>query len=134
MVDRNQLRDETSHRRTDDVRGFDAEGVEQSDSIVGHVIQAVCRFRVAAKRSRHVRGARRLHSCGQAGVAIVVADDVEAAGRELLAEVLFPAEHLGAEAHHEQERCVFRIPKRLVLDVDPVGSRSWHAPNGMTYP
>ncbi len=81
---------------------------------------------LASERSRHVRRPRRLHPRGQAGVAVVEADDVETAGREQLAESIVPADHLRAKARHKEQGRRFRIAEILVLDVDPVGSRSWH--------
>ena len=65
------------------MRGRDAERVEQADGVVGHVVERVRRLRIAAERGGDVRQARRLHLGGQAEVAVVEADDVEAALDEL---------------------------------------------------
>src|SRR5260370_18120457 len=89
---------------------------------------------LACERSRHVRRPRRLHPRGQAGVAVVEADDVETAGGQLLAEGIVPADHLRAQACHEEQRRGFRIAEILVLDVDPVGSRSWHQAQSYKWP
>ncbi len=128
MIDGHQLGDESAHRCADHVRGSDAQGVEQADAVVGHVVERVSRLSTARERCHHIRLAGAFHLRRETDVSVVVANDMETAGGELLAEVLFPADHLGTEAHHEQERRVLWIPKRLELDVDPVGSRSWHEP------
>ena len=53
-----------------------------------------------------------------ADVAVVVADHVEAAVGELVAEIGVPADHLGAETHDEQHGGTVRIAERLVAELD----------------
>ena len=57
---------------------------------------------------------------GATGVAVVVADDVEALGREQHAELVVPPRHRAAEAHDEQERLAAGIAERLVAELDLV--------------
>ena len=125
MVDGDQLGDEASHRGADDVRGADAEGVQQAHGIVGHVVEPVRRLRVAAERCRHVGVAGVLHIRRQAGVPVVEADDAESAIRQLRAKVVVPADHLSSQAHDQQKRLAGGVSERLVLELDsiPLGSR-----------
>ena len=51
-------------------------------------------------------------------VAVVVADDVEAAPGQLRAEVLVPAEHLRAQAHDEQQGGIGGIAEGLEAELD----------------
>ena len=53
---------------------------------------------------------------GQPDVAVVEADDVEAVVRELDAEPFVPAQHLGGQAHDEQEGRVRGVAEGLVGD------------------
>jgi hypothetical protein len=53
-----------------------------------------------------------------ADVAVVEADDVKAALGELLAELLVPGDHLGGQAHHEDDRRVGWVAERLVAEGD----------------
>ena len=101
----------------------DAEVVEEADAVGGHLGQAVGRGALVAAddlaEARH-RGAR---EDGRApDVAVVVADDVEAAAGEVGAEVLVPAEHLRAQAHDEQEGGVGGIAEGLEADLDVAGA------------
>ena len=65
MADGDELRDEAAHRRADDVRRRQVERVEEAGGVVGHVVERV-----------EAGGLGR-----QADVAVVVADDAEAARR-----------------------------------------------------
>src|SRR5439155_6134502 len=53
-----------------------------------------------------------------ADVAVVVADHEEAASGEGAAEVRVPAEHLGAQAHDQQDRGVAGLAEGLVAELD----------------
>jgi hypothetical protein len=55
-----------------------------------------------------------------ASVAVVVTDHESPAIREHPAEALLPPEHRPANAHHEQNRRVRRIPERLGAEPDPI--------------
>ena len=59
---------------------------------------------------------------GFADVAVVEADDAKAARGELAAEIVVPVDHLGAEAHDQQQRFRGRVAENLVADVDAVGA------------
>ena len=126
MIDRDKLRDETAHRRADDVRRRDVEGVEHARGVVRKVVERVRRLRVASVRSGDVGRPRGLHPGREAGVAIVVADDVEAALHQLVDEALIPRGELGAEAHDQQQRLVLWVSVDLVLDLETVGLQSCH--------
>ena len=41
MIQRDQLGDESAHRRADDVRGGDAERVQEAYGVGGHIVQPV---------------------------------------------------------------------------------------------
>ena len=116
-----RLGDHPAHRDADDVRAVDAEVVEHADAVVGHVAEGVGRARLVAQEELlDGRRAVVLEVGRAADVAVVVADDEVAAGGELLAERVGPAEHLRAEAHHQQHRRVRRVPERLEADLEVV--------------
>ena len=126
MLDRDQLRDEPAHRRADDVRRRDVERIEYAGGVVGQVVERVRRLRVARVCGGDVGRPRGLHLGREAGVAIVVADDVEPALDQLIDEALIPRDELGAEAHDQQQRPALRVPVGLVLELDAVGLQSRH--------
>ena len=123
VLDRDQLCDEPAHRRADDVRRRD---VERRQARTGLGEQRVRRLRVARVRRGNVGRACGLHPGREAGVAIVVADDVEAAFDELVDEAFIPCDELGAETHDQQQRLVFWVAVDLVLDLETVGLQSRH--------
>jgi hypothetical protein len=59
---------------------------------------------------------------GFADVAVVKADDAKAARSELPAEIVIPMDHLGAEAHDQEQRFRGWIAENFVADVDAVGA------------
>ena len=61
---------------------------------------------------------------GTAGVAVVVADDVEACPGQAGAEVLVPPDHRPAQAHHQQQRVGVGRAEGLVADLHPGADRS----------
>ena len=99
---------------------------KQADAVGGHVPQRVRRHRERALEVAGGHGGDEVAEVDrvlvqlrrQAAVAVVVADDVAAAGGEHAAEVGVPAEQLGAEAHHEQDGRVAGVAEGLVLDRD----------------
>ncbi len=127
MIDRDQLSDESAHRSPDDVRGLDVQGIEHADGVVGHVVECVGRPRLACEHAGDVRLPNRLELGRESDVAIVVADDVEAALDQLVDEAVIPGDELGAEAHDQQQRRVLLVAVDLVLDLETVGLQSSHA-------
>ena len=63
---------------------------------------------------------------GAAGVAVVVADDVEAGRGEPDAEVVVPPDHRPAEAHHQQQRVAVDRAEGLVADLHLGADRGEH--------
>src|SRR5438105_589115 len=110
MIQRHELGDETTHRRADHVRGRDPERIQQTNRVVGHIFERI----------------PRVHAGREARVPVVETDDQEAATGEQGAEVVVPAEHLGAEPGDQQHRRRLRVAEGLVLDLDPVGCGSGH--------
>ena len=58
-----------------------------------------------------------------ADVAVVEADDAEAALGQQRAEALVPGDHLRRQAHHQQQRLAVGVAHLLVAELDPVGGR-----------
>ena len=58
-----------------------------------------------------------------ADVAVVEADDAEAALGQQRAELLVPGDHLRRQAHHQQQRLAVGVAHLLVGELDPVGGR-----------
>ena len=56
-----------------------------------------------------------------ADVAIVEADDTEAACGELLAELVVPQHHLRAQAHDQEQRLGVRRAENVVANLDAIG-------------
>src|SRR5438552_3708890 len=110
MIQRHELGDETTHRRADHVRGRDPERIQQTSRVVGHIFERI----------------PRVHAGREARVPVAETDDQEAATGEQGAEVVVPAEHLGAEPGDQQHRRRLRVAEGLVLDLDPVGCGSGH--------
>jgi hypothetical protein len=113
-----RLGDHPAHRRADDVCGLDAEAVEQPGGVVGHVLQTVGGRRAAHEQLRERRRRRILEMRRAADVTVVEADDVEALADELGAEVLVPGDHLGTQAHDQQQGRVARVAEGLVAEAD----------------
>jgi hypothetical protein len=102
MPDGHRLGNHSAERGTNDVRGFDPEGVEEADGIAGHVLQAV-------SASRQVRRAAR--------VAVVEPNHAETLGGELTAKVLRPVDKLEAHTHDEQHRGAMGVTEFVVAQV-----------------
>ena len=107
MVVADDLGDHAAHRRPDDVRRVDVEGVEQADRVGGHVTEGVG-GPSGAEEHRGAARDRRLDVSRAADVAVVESDHPVAALAEQVAERPVPEDHLGAEAHHEEERLARR--------------------------
>ena len=121
VLDGHRLRDHAAHRDPDHVGGLEAEVVEQGDGVGGHVASAYgARTRRPAKARTSIdRVTRPPHLGGPAGVAVVVADDVEAALGEHPAELRVPPGHRAAQPHHQQQRLAVGVAEGLVAQLDP---------------
>ena len=101
------------------MRALDPEVVEHADAVGGHLGQRVGGGALVAAQDLAEGGHRGGGQDRRApDVAVVVADDVEAAAREVGAEVLVPAEHLRAQAHDEQHGGIGGVAERLEADLD----------------
>ncbi len=92
MSDCQQLRNHAAHRRADDVRRSDPEGIEHAGGIVCHVVERIRRIQADAKNVVHrvAQPARRAHAVelgGQADVAVVEAHDVVAVACQRIAKI-----------------------------------------------
>ena len=117
------LGDEAAHGHAEDVGGPEVEGIEEADGVVGHVGDRVRRVLAAQGEAAHLGDGRRRQAIevgGAPDVAVVVTDDVVAVGGQVPAQVLGPGDHLGAEAHDQQQRHVGRVTEGLVRDLDVV--------------
>ena len=134
---RHRLHDHAAHRDADDVRGLEAEVVQQAEGVVGHVVERVRRPGRAAAADEglheHPPGDPARGPRGAAGVAVVVADHEEPAVGQRLAELRAPPGHRAAEPHHQQQRLAGGVAERLVAELEAVGRAaccSGEAPSG----
>ena len=98
---------------------MDGECVEQTDEVVGHVVEGVrgpAANDIEERREPQLGKVRRL-----ADIAVVEADDVAPGVGQLFAELVGPGETLGAESHDEHHGRVRVIAERVERDVDAVG-------------
>ena len=124
--DRHRLRDHPAHRHPDDVRGRRARGgrAARRRRRPGRRGEYGARTRVPANARTSVRPADpALEHRGAAGVAVVVADDVEAGAGQALAQLGVPPGHRPAEAHHQQQRVVVGVAEGLVAELDAAPDR-----------
>lgn len=105
VVERDDLGDGRPHRQADDMGPADAPAVEDGDRVGGQLAEAV-----------GVRG--EVAGGGAAGVAVVVADDVEAAVGQPPGELVGPAEGGEVAAHDEQQRRVRRVTEVVAPQLD----------------
>ncbi len=119
MTGRQRLGDHSPHRGADHVRRRQLELAEQAGRVLRHVGELVLGSREATPQELRNAGRVPREVRRAAGVPVVEADDVEATARELLAEVLLPADHLHPESHDEQQRRVRGVAERLVAERDP---------------
>ncbi len=101
--------------------------IHQPDRVLGHVAQLVGRGDrdLQEAQLQQFDGAEALaagHPLGFADIAVVEADDAEPACGQLAAEIVVPMDHLGAQAHDQQQRLGIGVAKNLVTDVDAVGA------------
>jgi hypothetical protein len=118
------LRQQSAHRMAEDVRPAPAEGVQDGDGVVRHVLGGVGgpalaeqpADRAAAVSAAAVRGGR--HPVGLAGVPLVVGHHVEAEVEQSRDQLPRPPEPGRAEAHHQQQRLPAGTAEVLVGDPD----------------
>src|SRR3978361_1749961 len=97
------------------MRPVQPERVEQPDPVVRHVLNSVRRRgEVTAYRRTQVRRWRVVQVRGQPYVTVVVAHHEEVLGGQRRAQLGMPAQHLGAQTRHEQQRATARCTERLV--------------------
>ena len=122
VLDRHRLGDHAAHRHPHDVGAVDAECVEQTDRVGGHVGQHVVGLDRPPEQHRlgDLPGRRgRPRELGrQSAVTVVEPDHPKSALGDQIDELLRPIGQLTAEPHHEQQR--FARTLLLVLDRDPV--------------
>ena len=123
--DRHRLRDHPAHRHPDDVRRVEAEVVEQPERVVCQVRHRVRHpdLRAGERADQRRPGDPALEDGRASGVAVVVADHVEAGAGERLAQLRVPPVHRPAEAHHQQQRVVLGVTERLVAQLDAPSDR-----------
>jgi hypothetical protein len=126
VAHREVLRDHAAHRRAADMRGGQAERLDQRRAVVGQVGQRVRALHaqageVAQRVQREVGHAEVVVALRQADVAVVEADDAKAPRHELRDEPVGPAEQLHAQAHDQQQRLAVRRAMVLDLERDAVG-------------
>lgn len=107
-----------------DVRVSTRSGAE---GVVGHVLEPVGHHRERGGNIARAHGGDELPHVdgmivelgGQPAVAVVVPDHITPAVGQRTAEVLVPGEHLGTEAHDEQNGAVTGVAKGLVGEGHP---------------
>ena len=120
MLDCHGLRNGASHGRADNMRLPEAEHVQQPYRVGSHVRQRVRhRRQVAGERRGQVRRRGVRQVCGEPGVAIVEADDLQAAIDEGMAKRVRPMNGLRGDPHDEQHDRRVGVPEALIGDVDP---------------
>ena len=93
-----------AHRVAEQVRRVPAEGIEDRDRIIGHVLGGVSGRAPAQYRGDRAGGPGVREMGGLAGVALVVGGDMEAAADQLIDQALRPPESRHRQAHDQQER------------------------------
>jgi hypothetical protein len=100
-------------------RDLQAERVEQADRVGSHVGERVRRRGEIAGERRGQVGHGCIVEMGRlAHVAVVEADELQAAPGQLLAESIRPGDELRADAHDQQHRGRVRVAETLVGDVE----------------
>ena len=124
MLDRERLADHPAHRDADHVGRLDPEVVHQPDGVLRHVGEQVGGPLAPAKEEVEASRNRGAVELGRvADVAVVEADDAEAAFGQHRAELLVPGQHLRRQTHHHQQRLAIGVADLLVGDLDAVGGR-----------
>ena len=118
MLDGERLDDHPAHRHTHHVGPLDAVGVEDGDRVTRHVGQRVRRAVFADRRVGEVGR--------QPDITVVEADDVEAAGDELLAPRVGEVDALAAEPVDEEQRRVAGRSERVVVEFAVVVASEGH--------
>ena len=133
MLERQALRDHPAERCADHVGAVELEMIEQRRGVVGHVGEAVRDLqRLPGGAARDELGQRRhghaVEACGQADVAVVVADHEVPAAREAEHELVVPGQELAAQAHDQQDGRIGGVARDLILDLDAVAACTRHGP------
>ena len=115
MPRRQQLGDHAAHRRTDDMRAFDAQRIHQSHRVLRHVVQRVRCLdgqpqQTAQRHAHRVGRAEGVEFTGQTDIAIVEANDAIARRRQCTHEFHRPRNQLRAEPHDQNDGAAIRNP------------------------
>ena len=93
-----------AHRMAEQVRGVLAQGIQDRDRIIGHVLGGVSGGASAQYRGDRAGGPGIREMGGLASVALVIGGDMEAPAHQLIDEARRPPESRHREAHDQQER------------------------------
>ena len=136
VINRHLLHDHPAHRHPGDVRGLDAQMVQQPHAVVAEVGQRVGHGRQRLARQRGLGDRHHVHLDPvqvrrQADIAVVEADDESSPLGELLPEAGPPPQDLRRVPVHQQQRRIGRIAVGLVVELDRcrfmgVGGRKGH--------
>ena len=107
------------------MRFIDTEEVQQSDSIVGHIVEGVRRLWTLPRlKRRHERGnvgSAEVRELGtEARVPVVKPDHVMFGIDQLPTKLFVPLDHLCPDAHDQQKRVVIRRAECVVFELDTV--------------
>ncbi len=107
------------------MRARNSETIEQRDRVRRHVAQRIGRDDLLAAHLLHdeigeIDLHRHVDSRRAADVAIVESNHAIAARRKPLAERIVPQNHLGAQAHDQQDRRRAAVAERLVAELLPI--------------
>ena len=131
MLGGHDLHDHPAHRGAHHVRLVDAQRVEQAERIGGHVVEVIGCVRPFAlhhllDRRGKVGHAPGIEARGEARVAIVVADDMEALVGQPLEQRIGPDRELRSQPHDQQQCGIGLVADRLVFDLDAVCPGACH--------
>jgi hypothetical protein len=113
------------------VGGFQLQGIEQAEGVRRHIIQSVGRVRrlpghQSGCQLAHVRRAEMTELLRQPRIPVVETDhEVFPVGQQP-AELVPPVNHLGTQAHHQQQRAGLPGAEGVVLDTDSIGGQPGH--------
>ena len=132
MTDRDLLGDHPAHRGADDVGALDAEVVQEPDGVGCHVREEVAGAGQSAggDGSQQLPGRRRrcVDDRRAADVAVVEADDPVAVLDEAVDQGHRPGDHLGRQAHDEQDGRAVVGAVDVVFEGQAVGRCDGHGP------
>jgi hypothetical protein len=93
-----------AHRMAEQVRRVPAEGIEDRDRIIGHVLGGVSGGAPAHYRGDRAGGPGIREVGGLASVALIIGGDMEATAYQLIDQARRPPESRHRQAHDQQER------------------------------